>query len=333
VIGWYVHHLGAGHLHRARAVCSELDGPVTVLSSLPRPRDWDIPWIQLERDDGASIRQMRAGGWLHWAPLHHEGLRHRMAAVSSWIASATPDLLVSDVSVEIALLARLHGIPVVYVAMPGDRSDDPHRWGYDIAAELVGCWPGEAHGMLRLAQAGVAEKLRLVGGLSRFPVAEPARRRPGPSRVAVLMGAGGSDLTMEMLDGARAESPAWEWSVLDPALGTWREDPFPVLCDADVVITHGGQNSVAEVAAARRPAIVIPAPRPHGEQETSAQILQDGPWPAVVRWRWPSCGWSSLLDEAARLDGAAWASWCDGDAARRFADIITRATVSSRSGL
>ena len=37
VIGYYVHHVGAGHLHRARAVAQRTSSTVTGLSSLPRP--------------------------------------------------------------------------------------------------------------------------------------------------------------------------------------------------------------------------------------------------------------------------------------------------------
>lgn len=44
-----------------------------------------------------------------------------MAQLSGWIASERPRLLVVDVSVEVALLTVLCGVPTVVVAMPGTR--------------------------------------------------------------------------------------------------------------------------------------------------------------------------------------------------------------------
>jgi len=235
--------------------------------------------------------------------------------------------VVSDVSVEVALLCRLHGVPLVYVAMPGSRADAAHRLGYGVATELVGCWPEEAAGMVMGIRDADQARMRLVGAVSRFPVAAPRIRRPGPCRVTVLLGGGGHELRPEMLDAARAETPGWEWRVLGGDLGCWYDDPFDVLCDSDVVVTHAGQNALAEVAAARRPAVVIPADRPHDEQHVTARVLARGPWPVLVRERWPATGWAALLDEGVALSGSRWESWCDGAAAGRFAEILERTSA------
>jgi hypothetical protein len=111
MIGYYVHHHGRGDLHHAQALAESLDTPVAGLSSLPRPHSWSGPWVDLPRDDdGAPDVDVTAGDQLHWAPLGHAGLRSRTAAVSEWIRAADPAGIVVDVSVEIALHARLHGI-------------------------------------------------------------------------------------------------------------------------------------------------------------------------------------------------------------------------------
>lgn len=321
MIGWYVHHRGSGHLHRAQAVRRALTTHMTVLSSLPRPEDWDGAWIHLERDDAGPVRRPDAGGRLHWAPVHDDGLSARMNQISTWIHSARPDLIVCDVSVEVSLLARLHGVPVVVVAMPGDRRDEAHRLGYDIADAVIGCWPPQADGLFR-STAAIQDKLRLVGGLARFSVVDVGVRRPGKPRVSVLLGTGGSDITTAMIDKTRTQCPDWEWTVMGRHVDSWSIDPFEALCDADVVITQAGQNAIAEVAAARTPALVIPAERPYAEQTATARALRTGPWPVTVVDDWPKHGWPLLLRRTADLDGAAWASWSDGDAATRLATII-----------
>ena len=132
MIGYYVHHVGTGHLNRAREVARVAGTAVTGLSSLPAPDDWPGEWVQLERDDAGasdgSARDPSAGGRLHWVPLGDTGLRQRMASLSSWIEHARPDVLVSDVSVEVTLLARLHGVRVVSVVMPATVATVPTVW-------------------------------------------------------------------------------------------------------------------------------------------------------------------------------------------------------------
>ncbi|MET1133179.1 MAG: glycosyltransferase [Aeromicrobium sp.] len=319
MIGYYVHHQGSGHLHRATALAAVLDVPVTGLSSLPRPTGWAGEWIELERDDQwADEPGDTADDHLHWAPLGEPGLRARMAAISAWIAHARPAALVSDVSVEVALLARLHGVPVVSVVLPGDRGDRAHRLGHAASSALVAFWPEEAEGMVR----GVADRLHRIGAVSRFPVRDvPVGRHVPGRRVVVLGGRGGGGLTDAHLEPARAQTPGWEWEVLGGD-GPWLADPFPSICDADVVVTHAGQNAIAEVAAARRPAIVIPADRPHDEQRTTARALAAGAWPVLVEPEFPTTGWAERLERAAGLDGARWARWCDGRAPERFATLV-----------
>ena len=93
MIGYYVHHHGTGHLHRATTVAPHLPGPVTGISSLPRPESWTGPWLQLPRDDAAPSyagSDVTAHGRLHWVPTGDPGLRGRMAAMSSWIEEHAP---------------------------------------------------------------------------------------------------------------------------------------------------------------------------------------------------------------------------------------------------
>ncbi len=332
MIGWYIHHVGRGHLHRAAAVARHVGDEVTGLSSLPRPTGWSGPWVQLPRDD-ETADDPTAGGQLHWAPLHDAGLRTRMAILSTWIRDQDPTLVVADVSVEIALLVRLHGVPVVSVVLPGDRSDPAHVLGYRVSDALVATWPPEARDLVVGLPADVASRITCVGGLSRFEVSTAAARARGPARVTVMAGAGGTATTPALLAAARRQAPAWRWEVLaPPPLGTWAEDPSRVLSDSDVVVTHAGQNAIAEVATARRPALVVPEDRPHHEQDATARELADERWPAIVLPSWPTSGWSELLDAASAHDGAAWSAWCDGGAAARFAEVVQRtvARVSAR---
>ena len=330
MIGYYVHHQGHGHLARALAVADALDEPVTGLSSLAPPADWAGEWVQLPIDDtdlNAEDHErldVTARGRLHWVPRGHEGLRTRVALMSAWIASARPDVVVVDVSVEVVALVRLHGVPVASFVVPGERGDAAHRLGFDLSDALIGCWPPDAVGIVRGVPAEVTDRIEAVGALSRFPVVDPAPRRPGPPRVTLLAGTGGSFAAHD-IELARKATLEWEWSVLDPALTGWVADPYPLVTDADVVVTHAGQNAVAEVASARRPAIVVPQVRPHDEQRVAGDVLAQGPWPVLVVDTFVDQEWERLLGLASLMDGAGWASWCDGHEAARIAQAVRRA--------
>ena len=319
MIGWYVHAHGAGHRTRLAAVSARLRTPVTALSSGPRPSGFDGGWVDLPDDlpRPGGERDVTAGGALHWAPLHSPGLRDRAAAVAAWVAAARPSLFVVDVSVEIAVLVRAMGVPVVVVAMRGDRSDRPHRTAYDLADALLAPWP---EGSPEPWPDAWHDRTWHVGGLSRFD-GRPTGPPPGRRRVAVLWGSGGSDVTGAQVRSAAAATPDWTWTVagLDapPVADVW-----DLLQEADVVVTHGGQNAVAEVAAARRPAIVVPQSRPYGEQVATGRALA-GADLAQVLTAWPAdAHWPDLLRRAAAQDGSAWRAWSDGAGAARAAALL-----------
>ena len=341
MIGWYVHHQGRGHLHRARAVTAHLDEDVTVLSTLPR-EDWAADWLELPRDDVEGRTDASPGGRLHYAPVDNRGHTDRLAAIGAWVSQTRPRLVVVDVSVEVTALVRTLGVPVVVMAMPGDRDDAPHELGHDLARAIVAPWPGELYqpGYLRRR----ADKVTYAGGISRHagrPAPAPATATAAASpattadmadmaasasgsrtrRVLLLGGAGGSRLGPADLDAARAATPGWQWTVAGP-LGEWHADVLPLLVSTDVAVIAAGQNSVADVAVAGCRAVVIAEDRPFDEQRATAGVLaQHGL--AVVREAWPT-DWAAVLDEAMALDPA-WERWRADGAAARAAQAIQAA--------
>jgi hypothetical protein len=334
VIGWYVHHHGNGHLHRAMTVAPHLPDVVTGFSSLPRPDSWTGPWVQLPRDDGASgydAADVTAQGLLHWVPLGDAGLRGRMSKVAAWIEEHAPTVMVVDQSVEVCLLARLHGVPVVALTAPGRRTDAAHRLGLGAATAVVGAWPsGLTHRLLPDLDAGIGDRVHAVGGVSRFGVAPRRSRRPGRPHAVLLAGTGGDGFTRASVARAQEQTPGWDWTVLSRTLGTWHSDPAAVLATADVAVLHPGQNSLAEVASLRLPAIVVPAARPFDEQHVTAAALADG-WPTVVVDAVPATSWRDLLDEAFLLDGEGWSEWCDGGAPTRIARVVAGVVDAERA--
>ena len=324
MIGWYVHHVGLGHTTRAAAVAAHLRHPVTGLGSGPAPAGWPGPWVRLPRDDGdlPGAVDPTAHDTLHWVPRHDAGLAHRQAAVAAWLAHERPALLVVDVSVEVALLARLCGVPTAVVVLPGDRTDRAHTLAHDQAELLLAPWPAGTHE--RQWPQRWRRRCRPVGALSRFDDRAPVPP-PGPDAsqrdrcVVVVGGAGGGAVSADLVRRAEAAAPGWRWSLRVPGSPG---DLWADLQGADVVVTHGGQNAVAEVAAARRPAVVVAAPRPFAEQHATA-VAVDRLGIAVGLDTWPEDHhWPALLDRALRLGGAGWQRWSTGHGARDAARLV-----------
>lgn len=323
MIGWYVHHQGAGHLHRAAAIAGVLDDDVVGLSSLPGLGAPFAGWLQLADDAGASAGDVTAGGALHWAPRRHAGLRTRMAQLAAWVERERPDAVVVDVSVEVTLFLRLMGVPVLVTAMPGDRDDVAHTAGYAVADRLLAFFPADVLAPGHLAPfAGTTTH---VGAVSRFDGRPPAE--PAPGTAVLLAGSGGSAVTAEDVTGLRRATPGLRWTVLGGP-GEWVADPWPLVSAADVVVTHAGQNALAEVAAARRPAVVVAADRPFAEQHRTTAAL-DAAGIAVGLAQWPPADrWPVLLEDARTRGGRGWARWSPGDGAARAAAAITAVATS-----
>jgi hypothetical protein len=322
MIGYYVHHQGFGHLARAMSIGERLSRPVTVLTSraVPDPNPFTAV-VTLPRDDSAAeFGQPTAHGSLHWAPHLDAGYGGRMAAIAEWVRAARPEVFVVDVSVEVATLVRLLGIPVVVTALPGNRIDAPHRSVHRMADQIIAAWPRALRVPTWLQT--YEHKTAYVGGISRFdgrPRTRLVAEKGSETTVVVLSGVDGlehGDVDLGNL-GAGVS-----WSALGASAGSWTADPWPQLSGADVVVTHAGQNSIADVAAAARPTIVIPQARPYDEQHTTAEVLRRHRLAAVVS-RWPQQNaWPELLDRARSLDTERWRLWEVDGAARRAAAAI-----------
>jgi hypothetical protein len=243
-----------------------------------------------------------------------------MALIARWVADTRPAAVVVDVSIEVALFVRMLGVPVIVMAMPGERTDGPHALAHKLADHIVAAWPRDLYEPTWLTP--YSAKTSYVGGISRFERhnVRPSRgRRPS---VLVLGGKGGCAFDQTTVDATAEDVPEIAWKTLGLKGGSSVADPWPDICAAEVVITHAGQTCVADVAAARRPAIVIPQPRPFNEQHTTADTLQQHGL-ALATCDWPDARtWRKLIGHAHASDPNRWKRWRTTGAAERAAEAI-----------
>lgn len=333
-IGYYAHHHGMGHSIRALTIAKHLPYCVTVFgSNLPAHNALANVTLCSLPSDFCSDACIDTPEGLHYAPLAIKGLRERMGVLVDWFRLNWPCLLVVDVSVEIALLARLFGVPTIYMRQRGHRFDHAHSLAYACASRLLAPYPIQFEEPELPAQW--LQKTDYSGIISRYSQT-PKRRKFDFKHVAVIKGFGGTQLTSSQLAEAARECPDWQWTVLGPVCNDKTsilppnlkllgivEDPRQWLLSAHVVIGSAGDNLISEIADLRCRFICVPDHRPFDEQQSTGERLASVGL-AICCSVWPVAqSWPSLLERAAALIPERWETFADGKGAVRAATVIS----------
>jgi predicted glycosyltransferase len=314
-IGYYVHHHGDGHRQRALAIAqaAPVPGCYTLIGTGITGKTEDIACLDVADDYGGAIhanRTMGIGESLHYAPHDHDGIRARMATISQWIMREKPALIVVDVSVEVAMLARLTSTPMVYVRLSGNRLDTPHLDAFRAAVGVIAPFHRELDDPE--IPIWVSEKTTFIPGLSRSRTCEVASE----NTVLMVCGKGGNPFDGDDLAAAAAATPEKKWRAIGPVTAAknlppnltvagWVETADAEIARAGIVIGHAGDGLVSAVIAVGRPFICLPQERPFGEQMVKAGRLQ-ALGAAVVLDSWPpAAAWPALLCQAQNLDSRA----------------------------
>ena len=315
-IGYYVHHHGDGHRQRALAIArgdprrfvllgTGLDGRTGEVAAIDLPDDRMPDTSAFDGHDNTLCRPEA----LHYAPLNHDNVRARMARIAQWVAEAKPALMVVDVSVEVAMLARLLATPVVYVRLSGRRDDPAHCEAYRAASHLIAPFARQLDD--QALPAWIRDKTVYCPGIAADV---PRNILPVAGRVLVVAGKGGAPSDGARIAVAAAATPQRRWRVIGPArvpdrcpdnleFAGWVADAAGEIAAAEIVVGAAGDGLVNLVIAAGQPFVCCPEPRPFDEQVRKAQALRSCE-AAIVLPQWPDADqWPLILDDAMRLDG------------------------------
>lgn len=327
-ISYYAHHMGSGHLRHAQRLAAtglvELQVASTGTSSQRLFED-NVQYVPLAADEGSSqLRFAPTSGHLHYAPTG-KPIVERFTTLNAGWEAFEPDLVMVDVSVEVALFARLSGYRVALRRMPGVRTDRPHRMAYDLADALFAYYPQALEEPLH--RDSYAQKSFYLGTPAPHPSQRSAPqssdqipvRDCGDTRRVVVQTSLAAAVDSSMLVQAAVRSPSWSWEVIGSVHGATDqlpenlrlhgtvEHPEQWLDAADVVISSSGHNAVAAAAASKRPTMLIPEERPHAEQAVFARMLHEAGGCAMLEsWDEP-VDWEKKLTHVAGTDGSALA--------------------------
>lgn len=330
LVGLYIHDR-PGPLGRARAIVPRLTSRVALFrSGTAGPLFDDVGSITVPPPPSRSVPVVDRDGDAVLGP--------RMAArLSRWVEEEDPALLVVDGPLDVALLGRLIGVPVVPVRRPFAGVGAAAGAVHELAAAWLAPFPAALEPVDTPPE--IRRRTEHAGFVSRFEgrrLGQRAGRRrigvPEDGRhVTVISGSAGMNLDARAIQTASATASAWTFSVLGPCTGVetasqrvrfegWCDDVFPHLVAADVVIAGASCSAIADVAAAGRPLALVPGPDAEGRalagtlEELGAAVVLDG-WPSPIAW-------PALLADLLDLPTRPLRALSDGRASRRAARWI-----------
>lgn len=318
-VSYYAHHVGSGHLRHAQriAACRLFDLQVT--STGPRNEailKESLEYVALSPDvtDDVGTALPANETFLHFAPTNSL-IQQRFSQLNRAWRNFTPDVVMVDVSVEVALFARLSGYPVAFRRMPGDREDRGHQMAYSLADALFAYFPIELEDPSHLKKYGHKSHYLTAGEpTGNTPFAEAKRTKGSLRRRVVVQTSLASSIPLRHLARAAVESPEWDWDVVGSVsvdstplprnlvLHGVLPDPAPVMVTADVIISSAGHNAVVAAANSHRPVLLIPEDRPFNEQHAFANALRSSANVDVIDTWHPHLPWPKILSGVAKRD-------------------------------
>ncbi|EDM35931.1 hypothetical protein PBAL39_23027 [Pedobacter sp. BAL39] len=311
-IAFYIHHHGLGHLTRAMEIMKRFPDHEMIFmgsnlhfqSALPaNVRVVHLP-LDVANETDTYYHEELPSDIFHYAPLNVSGIRDRMSIMTELFRDEFPMILIVDVSVEVALLARLCGIPTIVMRQHGKRGDLPHRLAYQSAELLIAPYP---RSMYRGNEDEAYAKTLFTGGFSKFNVnGNPAKEIP--NHIAILLGGGGSSLNSSVITEIATTCPNHFFHILGKISGdapdltntTWYghlDQPQSIIEQCTMVIGNTGHNTVMEVASLNKRFIGIPEQRPFEEQLDKAEAISSRRGIHILLpEHLPETNWNNLLE-------------------------------------
>ncbi|MGP5551006.1 hypothetical protein ACTXNE_10010 [Psychrobacter namhaensis] len=315
-IGYYAHHHGSGHCRQVDKLATLLSTKdrkqLTVFTSLPSEaytfaciEEQQIIRLHAEDERPDEVLRGRSGEhWqpasLHYSPVGNIDIQKRSRQMLETIFQRKIDMMIIDVSVEIAMLCRAASIPYVYVRLPGIRDDTPHLNAFAGALGLLCPYPRVLE--TTLTPNWVGQKTLYLGFINNpKPDVSPyhdfittlmtlsddnkalkASLASDPIIVTVIKGYGGHEAIDKHLPELRRLLPTAFIISLGPIdhdkrryvdIATQVDDVTPFMHHSDYLLMACGLNTIAQAYYCATPVVVLPDDRPHQEQEIMAQAL------------------------------------------------------------
>lgn len=319
-IGYYAHHHGSGHCRQIDKLAALLPvdarQQLTVFTSVTLDAyaftnidEAQVVRLYAEDERPEDVLKGRAGKhWqpagLHYSPVGNSDIQKRSHQILDTIYQRNIDLMIIDVSAEVALLCRAASVPYLYVRLPGLRDDIPHLEAFTGALALLAPYPQALEA--DMTPSWVCQKtlyldfinppktdvsshedfvktlVTLVDNDKSFKT-EALKTLSKPMQIiTVIKGYGGHEAIDAKLPELRRLLPHAFIISLGPIddamrsyvdIATHVNDVTPFIEHSNYLLMACGLNAVAQAYHCATPLVVLPDERPHQEQEVMAQAL------------------------------------------------------------
>ena len=313
-LGYYAHHHGSGHCRQIDKLAALLPvdakSQLIVFTSLS-PDDYSfssldkqqIIRLQAEDECADDVLKGRAGEYfqpasLHYSPVGNSNIQKRSHQILDTIYQHHIDLMVIDVSVEVAMLCRAASIPYLYIRLPGIRDDTPHLNAFAGALALLAPYPRLLEATMTPEWVGKKtlyldfinttqqkelnyhEFMKILTKLNTSNLKD--WKEDAPTIITVIKGYGGHKAIDMKLPELRRLLPNAFIISFGPINDNMRchvdiaaqvNDVTPFIQHSDYLVMACGLNAVSQAYDYATPLVVLPDDRPHQEQEVMAQAL------------------------------------------------------------
>ncbi|WP_198328325.1 hypothetical protein AB8P72_07230 [Psychrobacter sp. CLB018] len=319
-LGYYAHHHGSGHCRQidklAALLPTEARQQLTVFTSLTSDTytfaaidEAQVVRLPAEDERADDVLAGRAGQYwqptsLHYSPVGNSDIQQRSHKILDTIYQRRIDLMIIDVSVEVAMLCRAASVPYLYVRLPGIRDDVPHLNAFAGALALLAPYPRTLESAMTLDwlakktlyldfinteqrdaqtyQVFIKHLMQLTTDEKALSLMLNDKDKDTPTIVTVIKGYGGHQAIDAKLPELRQLLPHAFIISLGPIDEDKRHyvdiavdvsDVTPFIVHSDYLLMACGLNAVAQACDYATPLVVLPDDRPHQEQEVMAEAL------------------------------------------------------------
>lgn len=313
-LGYYAHHHGSGHCRQIDKLAALLPvdakRQLIVFTSLSQDDynftavdETQIVRLQAEDECADDVLKGRAGEhWqpdsLHYSPVGNSNIQKRSHQILDTIYQCKIDLMIIDVSVEVAMLCRAASIPYLYIRLPGIRDDTPHLNAFAGALALLAPYPRLLEATMTPEWVGKKtlyldfintaqqkeltyhEFIKILEKLNTLNLKD--WKEDAPTIITVIKGYGGHKAIDMKLPELRRLLPNAFIISFGPINDNMRchvdiaaqvNDVTPFIQHSDYLVMACGLNAVSQAYDYATPLVVLPDDRPHQEQEVMAQAL------------------------------------------------------------
>ena len=319
-LGYYAHHHGSGHCRQidklAALLPTEARQQLTVFTSVTSDAytfaaidEAQVVRLPAEDERADDVLAGRAGQYwqpasLHYSPVGNSDIQQRSHKILDAICQCRIDLMIIDVSVEVAMLCRAASVPYLYVRLPGLRDDDPHLNAFAGALALLAPYPRTLESAMtpewisqktlyldfintqqknaQTYQDFIKHLMQLNTDKKALSLMLNDKDKDTPTIVTVIKGYGGHQAIDAKLPELRQLLPYAFIISLGPIdedkrhyvdIAAEVSDVTPFIEHSDYLLMACGLNAVAQAYDYATPLVVLPDDRPHQEQEIMAEAL------------------------------------------------------------